>query len=450
MDVGLAGVAFSALMVALVANPSASFAQSIRETVQIAIDSNPRVAGAVDNRRTADAELRQARGLYLPQVNLSGGYGPEYSDNSFTRTSGNAKHFRQDISAILTQRLYDGGDADGNVDSQKARSRATAHRVREAADLLALDAIEAHLDVVRLRRILDIAETNITSHRNILELVRRSATGGAGTQADLAQANSRLDQAITDREETRGLLREAEATYLDLTGIPPATLLEAPLAVGVLTAGIDASVRLAEQYNPTINASDADIESAKAQIDVADARFVPQISAEISGSHDRNVDGFPQRDEEARALIDFKWNLYAGGSDVANRDAAYGRYSKAKNDKLQVVRRTDEDLRRAWANYDASQRRVASLRRVVQSNKTVVAAYQQQYQAGRRSLIEVLDATNEEFQTQTRLVVAEETAVFAGYHILTVEGRLLTSLAINLPLESDPEKKAPRPNTSLP
>ena len=84
-------------------------AQSLRESLAGAIETNPRVGGVVDNRQAVDAELRRARGLYLPQLDFRSGDGPEYSDNQFTRTSGNAFHLRQELSAVLTQRLFDGG-----------------------------------------------------------------------------------------------------------------------------------------------------------------------------------------------------------------------------------------------------------------------------------------------------------------------------------------------------
>jgi adhesin transport system outer membrane protein len=420
-------------------------AQSLRESVAGAIETNPRVGGVVDNRQAVDAELRRARGLYLPQLDFRSGDGPEYSDNQFTRTSGNAFHLRQELSAVLTQRLFDGGEADGTVDQQIGRSRSAAFRVRETSEFVALDAVQAHLDLVRLHRILNLAEGNLNVHRDVLERVRRRASGGAGTQADIDQALSRLEEATADRDETMGALRQAEATYLNVVGREAGTPLDVEPPVNALPVGLDASLKIAEDSNPTVKIREADVEAAQAEIEVASSRFLPTVNLEVGGEHNRDVTGFPQTDNEARALVTVHWNLYAGGSDTANRDAAYGHLSQAKQDRLQALREADEGVRRALADYESGQKRIANLRQAVQHNIAVRTAYEEQYQLGQRTLIELLDSANELFTSQTRLASAEEATTSAAFHVLALDGLLLKLVGVDAPLEADPAVPAPRP-----
>ena len=418
-------------------------AETLTDSVKTALASNPTVESTVHNRQSIDSEVRRARGLYLPQFDVRAGVGPEYSENSLIAFQrGSSRHIRQELSAVLAERIWDGGEADAEVDRQLGRSKSASFRVRESAEFTALDAVEGHLDVVRLRRILKISEDNVAVHRALLDRVERRAGGGAGRAADVAQAQSRLEDATSALEETRGLLREAEARYRNVVGTPPGTLEDATVPRAALPTDEDASIKLAMEHNPTIAIKDADITAARAEVDSATSRYKPKLSFELSGNHDRNVNGFPGGDNEARALLVLRWNLYAGGSDQANRQAAIGRVAQAKDDWMVAMRKAEQDTRRAWANYDAAEKRVAQLQNAVRHNDEVRKAYDQQFQVGQRSLLDLLDAQNEYFSSQVRWVTAQETAVFAAHRILALDGMLLATLDVPPPPEADYTKRA--------
>ncbi len=56
-------------------------AMSLKEAIQLVVTTNPTVGEQVKNRRSIDHELRQARGLYLPQIDAQFNAGPEFSEN---------------------------------------------------------------------------------------------------------------------------------------------------------------------------------------------------------------------------------------------------------------------------------------------------------------------------------------------------------------------------------
>ena len=92
--------ASTAISAVLLLGAGQAEAETLADSVKTAITTNPRVQSAVQSRRSIDSEVRRARGLYLPQIDLRAGDGPEYSENSFT-TGGQRRHFRQELSAIL-------------------------------------------------------------------------------------------------------------------------------------------------------------------------------------------------------------------------------------------------------------------------------------------------------------------------------------------------------------
>ncbi len=432
------------MMAATLAAGGAAHAQSLSDSVSLAVTTNPKVATIIHNREGVDAELRRARGLYLPQIDLHASIGPEYTENVLT-VGTNGQHMRNELEAVLTQKLYDGGATTAEVERQKGRSKSASYRVKENAESVGLDAVEAHLDVVRLRKILAFADENIRVHRGLLDRVQQRSSTGAGRGADVAQASTRLEQAEAARDETRGLLQDAEAHYLMVVGRPPGTLEEAVLPSGALPPAVDASLLLMEKSNPTVKAREADIDSAEAGVDAADAKFDPLITLEVGGMHDHNVSGFPGRDDEARALVVLHWNLYAGGSDIANRESAYAQVEQAKTTRLEALRQAELDLRQAWSSYEAAQHRLPALKAATDHNVEVRNAYDQQFQVSQRTLLDLLDSQNELFQSQTRLITDQEQVVFSGFRILAVQGTLLQSLNVQPPPEADYTQKTKRP-----
>ena len=63
--------------------------------------------------------------------------------------------------------LFDGFASIHEVWRQTARVNAAASRVKERTELIALDAAEAYVDVVRYMRLVGLAEQNVANHEKI-------------------------------------------------------------------------------------------------------------------------------------------------------------------------------------------------------------------------------------------------------------------------------------------
>ena len=50
-------------------------ALTLKEAMAVTLESNPEIGQAVENREAIEFELRQARGLYLPSIDLEAGAG---------------------------------------------------------------------------------------------------------------------------------------------------------------------------------------------------------------------------------------------------------------------------------------------------------------------------------------------------------------------------------------
>ncbi len=219
----LAATAAPALLLMIAAPVGAV---TLEDSVAATLANNPDVGVVQADREAIDQELRQARAEYLPSIDLRGAAGPEYTDSPTTRNRATRPEngddgttlMRWESQITLSQMLFDGFATSSEVERQLSRVDSAAYRVQEAAEFVALDAIEAHLEVLRNQVLVELARENLTEHERILGLVRQLEERGGGSIADLRQTEARIASAETSVATAVGNLRDAEALYISVVG----------------------------------------------------------------------------------------------------------------------------------------------------------------------------------------------------------------------------------------
>ena len=416
-------------------------ATSLEETIEAALGTNPEVGVVQADRSAIDQELRQARAQYLPSVDVRGAVGPEYSNNPSTRNrppgaDSATTLMRYESQLTLSQMLFDGFATESEVERQKARIDSASYRVAEAAEFIALDAVEAHLDVLRNQDLVELARENVAEHRRIFGRVERLEREGGGSIADVRQTEARVASAESALATAIGNLRDAQARYISVVGASPESL-EPPLIPlqAVPESGETAAVR-ASVNSPTVQIANADIDVSQAELQGSRAGYYPRLDLELGTSANRNIDGVSGGDVDAQALLVVRYNLFRGGADVAREREAFERLREAREQLRLVRREAEEEARLAYNAVITARSRVEALRAEADAQRATRDAYAQQFILGQRSLLDLLDAENQLFIARSNLTTAVYAEQFAVYRVLTVLGDLLVTLDIDRPKES--------------
>src|SRR3546814_19222918 len=80
----------------------------------------------------------------------------------------------------------------------------------------------------------------------------------------------------------------------------------------------------------------------------------------------------------------------------------------------------------------------------------LLVSYREQFNVGRRSLLDVLDSQNTRFNTQVRTETARFSEIFAQYQILAATNTLLDTLGLAAPSEARAEARQTNNVTDLP
>jgi len=439
-------LAIAGLLLAI--SPGAAEPFSINDALRESAKSHPGVGEAAANRRATESELRQTQSTLLPQVRIDAYYGREKFDQSASIVSGSAlpipafgtgvwRNGSQE-SVVIRQLLFDGFASIHDIWRQSARVNAAAFRVRERTELIALDAAEAYVDVVRYLRLVDLSDQNVATHEKIFANVNSRFAGGRAGEGDLEQARERVENAKAQRDEFRRSLEDARAKYRKVVGLEPYNL-RFPGPLGGMPGSRDESLAVAIRFNPTILAAQADVDAAKHAFRVTDGAFVPTLALEGRATHFDNTYpylGITHEDYSGRVVM--SWDIFRGGQDVWKRSEAAERSVQATMAHARLQRDALESIDKAWNARTITRTRIADLVRQLEADRKTIAAFDKEYELGQRSLIDLLNAQNQYFNAAVSLTSARGVVVFADYQLLAAMGTLLEYLKAPPPVDAAP------------
>ena len=405
----------------------------LSDTVSTALEYSPRLQVLQANQEAIGFERDRAKGGYLPQVDAAFGYGIEAHSNTITRGNENENNFydRLEGSIRLSQLLYDGKETRSLVGVEEAKLVSAGHRTFDNAEAIALDAIIAHMEVYRQRELVGLAEINVNDHLGILDKLKERQEGGAGSIADVDQTQARLARAHASLAETTAGLRSAEANYQRVVGKLAGDVEFFNVPPGLAPKSLDEAVKQTTENNPKTLALDANIDEADQRVELSKSNFLPKVHAELSSNYEDQIESSETYEFNNQAMVRVRWNIFSGHSDVADRKAAMARKMQAAANRNDQQDQVIEEARVTWAELESARQQVVSFGDALSYNQKTLDSYLKQFNVGQRTLLDVLDAHNEKFQSAGLMITARTNEVIATERLLALTGNLNASLQID-------------------
>ncbi len=412
---------------------------SLEEAVAVAVESNPEIGQAAENREAIEFELRQARGLYLPTVELEASAGVRRLDNPSRRLNGVEDDGLTPLegSVLVTQKLFDGGARRAERDRQAARVDSASFRVLERSEYIGLQVVREYLEYLLQAKIVAQTANNLQFHRSIQSNISASVASGTLTEADRQQVRERVLAATARLQEAEEELAQAKIRFLALVGKP---LNSASMPASVksrLPRSLDVAIGLGRKNNPRVHMANADIDAADALVDAARAKLGPDISIEGRARTGYDIDGADGRANDLQARVVAKWKIFDGGIARANEQEQIRRVSEQRLVLHQVHRQLEQAVRESWDRRIRQAGLASTLRQQASENARLVGSYREQFTVGQRSLLDVLDAQNTRYNVDVLAATADYASLFADYRLLAATGTLLNTLNVSSPSQAN-------------
>jgi len=287
------------------------------------------------------------------------------------------------------------------------------------------------MEVFRQRELVGLAEKNVNDHLEILDKLEERQEAGAGSIADVDQTKARLARAYASLAETQAGLKSAEANYQRYVGKLAGEVEFFVVPPGIVPGSLDEAVQQTAERNPKTLALDANIDEADRRIELSKSNFLPKVHAELSSSYEDQVESSETYEHNNQAMMRLRWNIFNGHSDVADRKAAMARKLQAAGQRADQRDMVIEETRTTWAELESARKQVVSFGDALNYNQKTLDSYLKQFNVGQRTLLDVLDAHNEKFQSAGLMITAKTNEVIAAERLLALTGKLNESLQID-------------------
>ena len=410
---------------------------TLKGAVERAILQNPEVKYRFHNLEAAQEERKSAEGAWFPRVDLEAATG---TYNTLRPSLASTLGYSGNRASIqLRQVLFDGFATRNEVRRLSYSQQTAYYELLSASNQTGLETARAYLDVLRYRDLLTLAASNYSTHLEVHNRLEQKTKAGVGRRVDLEQASGRLALAESNWLTEASNLHDVSARYQRLVGDLPATSLAPadPLKAGV-TSGAT-FLTDAVKKNPDFLGAVSTIRAYRADAAFRRSAYAPTVELRARQSYETNQSGVTGDYRDSALELVLNYNLYRGGADKAK----IKQYLHKLDSAFDLRDKTCRDL---WQTgqiaYNDSTRLANQIQLLAQhelSTSKARQAYQQQFDIGQRSLLDLLDTENELYQVRRALANAEYDQKLAEVRLLATNGSLLSALKLQAMPVSEPD-----------
>ena len=432
-------MAIAALMASAVLGSPAA-AETLREALIGAYETNPNLTAARAGQRAIDEGVPLAKANGRPDVTIQ----PTYFENILQDGGSSVSQTRGfSVNGTISAPIYAGGGIRNAVRAAENRVEAGFANLRGTESAIFSATVGAYMDVIRDESIVELNRAQVGVLSVNLDATRDRFEIGDLTRTDVAQSEARLALATSNLETARASLIRSKEIYIQLVGRVPGDL-EAPPPLPNLPETPDAAVTVALENNPDLLAAKEQREAALFDRRAANAARLPSVSVFTSPNYSNalnsissNIPGFAADNSSlsAQAGVRATIPIYQGGQPAAQIRQAQARFGQSLELEIAAERETIAQTRASYASWKASQEVITASERAVSANELSLEGTRAENSVGNRTILDILNAEQELLNSKVQLVTARRNAYVAGFTLLAAMGR---AEARDLGLEGGP------------
>ena len=425
------------LALAIVILPFPSNAIELNDLVADSIQAHPEILEKVHVFRQAGRDRDIADSGWRPSVDLQASTGKYETESPFTQNI--LREYNSSRAELsVTQNLFNGFDTTYQQEQTEARLRSALFEIFDTADNIALDAVQAYVDVLRQQKLVDLADKNVSNHERILSQIRERSESGVGRRSELQQTEGRVARAHASLIAQQNNLQDAESRLHEVLGrYVVVSKMQNPELPAHPGQSLDDLIDIALEKHPAIRVASFNVQAATADSSRARSNNYPKLDLQLAKEIGNDISGLDGNLDELRLVLNLKYNLYRGGADRATERKKISAVHQNQEFARKVQRQVINTLRLAWAADQSLTQQMAFLAAHIEKSRETVESYGEEFFIGQRDLIDLLNAENELNTAQNQHANAFYDAMGARYRILEGIGILFPALNLDVAVGED-------------
>lgn len=406
-------------------------AQSLREAVMISLSQYPAILAAQSRAEAAESDITRAQAAHWPQVSWLG----TYSDYN---TGGVQSTWIQ--SPTVSLNVWSGWRIQADVERSQAMADSARQQQKITRDDIALQCIEGYLNWAYQIEMVRLAQENLAFHRRVLGSTETILQADQGRRVDRNQAMVRYQNAKLILAQREGDLAQAadRLNRMLLGQMPrePSGLNDEP---GKTPASVQAALAYMDANHPILLQQQAMVNANEAALRGARSGHSPTVDVTYGK---QTYQGSGQGDYVAQLVVSVP--IFQGGATMGAVGTAAANLAAAEQNLHETRLVLAERIQSFWAQRQSAIDRIKASETQIKTAKAVVVAYRQQFEVGRRSLLDLLNIQSDVFSYQSARAQAELDAKVARARLMAATGQLASAF-LNSPNPKIDTTLNPRP-----
>ncbi len=406
---------------ALPAAPPPGQAESLPDLLARVLPRDPQVRVAQLLRAGTEERQLQARSRLGPTLGVTGTQGRS-QDEDFGRLIDRRTDRAE---ATLRWNLYNYGNDAAEFEGARRDVVVARESVRQAREEVTERLADAYTGVLRVQELLPRSEARLSAVRRLVEQVQRQAELGKASDAEAQQAQASLLDAQIAHEQLVSDLDSARQRLAVLVGGDARPVLPVTLPADALRAV--ASPDLAPLPAQLAVANER-ATAARLRVRPVASLLAPRVDFEYRQRlSDRTT---PQLTTQQRDgwLVTARWDLPVLGENQARRAEGERRAEAVEAEAERVLLSVQTERATLPARLAIAQRAVAQLDRQIEQYQGLLRAGELQYEAGRRSLTQLVQLHESLFSAEQRRAEQVARVLATQLRQLSLGGSLLPAL----------------------
>jgi outer membrane protein len=337
-------------------------------------------------------------------------------------------------SVNLSQTVFQGFQNLNAIRQAKATVQAGREGLRATEQTTLLNAATAYVDVVRDQAVVQLRQTNVDVLTEQLRQTKDRFNVGEVTRTDVAQAEARRSDSITQLYAAQANLKTSRATYEQVIGHPPSNLVHPPSIVHLLPSQLEDAMTLGDGQNPFILAAVYQEEASLYNVAQIEGELLPEATLDAEYSQRFGLSKTLKEQQVFTVIGRVNVPLYQGGGVAARIRQAKETNHQLKKEVEDARLRIHAEVISNWAQLQATASEIQSAQDALEANRIALEGVREEEKVGQRTTLDVLNAELEYLGSQIQLVTAKRDRVVAEYALYGSVGRLDSqSLGLSVP-----------------
>lgn len=401
-------------------------AKTLDQALAHAYENSPDLTSAFLSVRAAREGIRAAEGGLLPTLGAQGSI-----DYNQTSPSLPQDGWSDSIGISYSQTLFDNNQTGAAIQAAVARYDAAVQNARNAEQNVLLAVVQAYVNVITNRRIVEIRGESIgfveaqgQSARDRLEL-------GESTELDVSQADASLAQAVASHQSALNNLRDSEANYERWVGRAAGDLSARYEYGALLPSSLETAIARATSSHPALLASTAEFRAAQFGYEETLAGFGPNLS--ITGQVGAGGFTGDRVSTSASVSLSLSIPIYTPVRDPAVEQANINQM-QTQVDGFATRDQIVEAVRQGWSGIETATAQIESATAAVAASRLALQAVVDQNELGQTTTLDVLNQRAQVASIEESLISAQAQLTIAAYSLIAATGTL-SAQALGLPVQ---------------